>query len=237
MKNDPKTQTPVIAKRDARCFTDLLRQCVQLAAENVGHVFAWVCPRADDERVVGTGIRSAFVRRELGKPTGQAANRRRQVTNATAGDVLLIQVVLLEQGEPLRFGVGLGECEHGRLARRDRLDLGVGKFLAADIFCPSGGVVAGHDLRNEPGLGLQGLPHVSNEPIFDARNTALTHASQATVSSWPPSRNTRMPIWPIRITWPNRLACVSQEVCRQKRRTKLAASSGSTARQTMPYLA
>jgi hypothetical protein len=27
-----------------------------------------------------------------------------------------------------------------------------------------------------------------------------------------------MPIWLIRITWPNRLACVSQEVCRKKRR-------------------
>ena len=88
---------------------------------------------------------------------------RRQIADATAGDVLLIQVVLLEQGEPLQFGVGLGECQHRRVSRRDRLDLGVGEFLAADVLGTTGGVVAGHDLRDEPGLGLQRLPHISIE--------------------------------------------------------------------------
>ena len=101
--------------------------------------------------------------RELGKPIGQAGDGRRQIADATAGDVLLIEVVLLEQGEPLQFGVGLGERQHRRVARRDRLDLGVGEFLAADVLGTAGGVVAGHDLRDEPGLGLQCLPHIGVE--------------------------------------------------------------------------
>ena len=75
-------------------------------------------------------------------------------------------MVFLEQGEPLQFGVGLGEREHGRVARRDRLDLGIGEFLAADVLGPAGGVVAGHDLRDEPGLGFQCLPHISVERSF-----------------------------------------------------------------------
>ena len=82
----------------------------------------------------------------LDKSLGQAGDGCRQIADATAGDVLLIQVVLLEQGEPLQFGVGLGERQHGRVARRDRLDLGVGEFLAADVLGTAGGVVAGHDL-------------------------------------------------------------------------------------------
>jgi hypothetical protein len=46
-----------------------------------------------------------------------------------------------------------------------------------------------------------------------------------------------MPEWLIRITLPSRLAFVLAAECRKTRRTKLAASSGSTASQTTQYLA
>ena len=82
----------------------------------------------------------------LDKPLGQAGDGPRQVAHAAAGDVLLVEVVLLQEGEPLQLGVGLGEGQHGRVARGNRLDLGVGEFLAADVLGAAGGVVAGHDL-------------------------------------------------------------------------------------------
>jgi len=66
-------------------------------------------------------------------------------------------VVFLQQGEALQLGIGLGKRQHGRIAGRDGLDLGVGKFLAADVLGASQGVLAGDDLRNEPSLGFKGL--------------------------------------------------------------------------------
>ena len=39
---------------------------------------------------------------------------------------------LLRKIQPLQLGIGLGEREHGRLTRRNRLDLSVREFLAAD---------------------------------------------------------------------------------------------------------
>ena len=72
-------------------------------------------------------------------------------------------MVLLQEVEALQFGVGLGQRQHGRVAGGNRLDLGVGEFLAADVLGAAGGVVAGHDLADKPGLGLQGLPHISVE--------------------------------------------------------------------------
>jgi hypothetical protein len=66
-------------------------------------------------------------------------------------------MVLFEQVEPLQLGIGLGERQHRRIARCNRLDLGIGEFLAADVLGAAGGVVAGDDLADKPGLGLQGL--------------------------------------------------------------------------------
>jgi hypothetical protein len=59
---------------------------------------------------------------------------------------LLVEVVLFQEVEALQLGVGLGQCEDGWIARGNRLDLGIGEFLAADVFRPAGGVVAGDDL-------------------------------------------------------------------------------------------
>ena len=66
----------------------------------------------------------------------------------------------------MQFGVGLGQGQDRRVAGRNRLDLGVGEFLAADVLGAAGGVVAGDDLADEPGLGLQRLPHVGVERSF-----------------------------------------------------------------------
>ena len=82
--------------------------------------------------------------------------------------VLLVHVILLEQCEPLQFGIRFGEREHGGIARRDSLHLGVGKFLRADVIGAAGGVLAGDDLGNKPRRGFQGLPHIGVErPLGD----------------------------------------------------------------------
>ena len=72
-------------------------------------------------------------------------------------------MVLLEDGQPLQFSVGFGEREHRRVARGDGFHLGIGQFLPADVLGPAGGVIPCHDLRNKPGLGFEGLPHISVE--------------------------------------------------------------------------
>jgi hypothetical protein len=56
-----------------------------------------------------------------------------QLAQVRPGEVLLVGVVLLQDGEPLQLGVGLGQGQHGRVARGDRLDLGVAQFLPADV--------------------------------------------------------------------------------------------------------
>ena len=66
----------------------------------------------------------------------------------------------------LDLGVGLGQRQHGRVARGDGLDLGVGELLAADVLGAADGGFAGHHLGDEPGLGLQGLPHIGVERSF-----------------------------------------------------------------------
>ena len=71
----------------------------------------------------------------------------------------------------MQFRIGFGKRQYGWVARCNRLDLGIGKFLAADVFGTAGGVVAGYHLADEPGLGFQRLPHVSVERSF--RNVAI----------------------------------------------------------------
>ena len=62
--------------------------------------------------------RGGLVSRELGQTLGQTGDGPWQITHAAAGDVLFVEVVLLEEAQPLQLGVGLGEGEHGRVARR-----------------------------------------------------------------------------------------------------------------------
>ncbi len=79
--------------------------------------------------------------------------------------MLFIRAVFLQECESPQFGVGFGKPQHRGVARRDCLDLGVGQLLAADIPGAAGGVVAGDDLADETGLGIQGRHlEASNEP-------------------------------------------------------------------------
>ena len=73
---------------------------------------------------------------EVGCPPGELGNRFGQLAAVAAGEVLLVGVVLLEDRQPLQFGVGFGERQHGRVARRDGFDFGIGEFLAADVLGP-----------------------------------------------------------------------------------------------------
>ena len=94
----------------------MLQQAVEFAPENVGDVFAWVSPPADRDWFVNVSFRGGLVGRELGQSLGQAGDGARQITHAPTGDVLLVEVVLLEQVQALKFGVGLGEGQDRRVA-------------------------------------------------------------------------------------------------------------------------
>ena len=65
MKHHSKTQAPVSAKRDAACLADDLGQAIELAAENLGYVFAWVRPATDGDGVGGVSFRGGLVRCEF----------------------------------------------------------------------------------------------------------------------------------------------------------------------------
>ncbi len=98
MEYEAKFQSPLVAERNTGRLTDVLGQGVQLAAENLGYVFAWVRPPADGDGIAGMTGGRGVVRREVGQTLGQIGNGSWQVTHAPAGDVLLIQVVLLQRG-------------------------------------------------------------------------------------------------------------------------------------------
>jgi hypothetical protein len=73
VKHDAKTQAPEVAERDACCLADVLRQSAQLAAENVGYVFAGVGAAADGDGIGVVTFCGGLVRGELGQPLGQVA--------------------------------------------------------------------------------------------------------------------------------------------------------------------
>ena len=56
-----------------------------------------------------------------------------KLAQASPGEILLVRVVLLQDREPLQFGIRLGERQDRGIARRDRLHFGIGEFLAADV--------------------------------------------------------------------------------------------------------
>jgi hypothetical protein len=66
-------------------------------------------------------------------------------------------MVLFQEVKPLQLGVGLGQRQDGRVAGGNRLDFGIGEFLAADVLSATGSVVAGDDLADKAGLGFEGL--------------------------------------------------------------------------------
>jgi hypothetical protein len=47
-------------------------------------------------------------------------------------------VVLFQEVEALQLGIGLGQRQYRRVARRNRLDFGVRKFLATNVLGPPG---------------------------------------------------------------------------------------------------
>ena len=87
-------------------------------------------------------------------------------------------MAFLEQGEPLQFGIGLGEREHGRIAAGDRFNLRVRKFLAAmssDLLAalspvmtwPSSLNPLGRTDRNRFSSSRRSLPH--SQPQSDPK--------------------------------------------------------------------
>ena len=68
--------------------------------------------------------------------------------------------------EPADFGVDPDLFHDRRVARGDRLDLGVGERPAIEVLGGAHRDAAGHHLLDEAGLRLQGLPHVGVERAF-----------------------------------------------------------------------
>jgi hypothetical protein len=60
---------------------------------------------------------------------------------------VLVEVVLFQEVQALKLSIDLVERQHGWIPGGDRFDLGVGKFLAADILGAAAGIFARHDLR------------------------------------------------------------------------------------------
>ena len=154
MKNQTKAQPAKDAERYAVNLADDLRQRIEVAGKDARCILARARAVADGDRVAGMSGNRGLVRREVLQALGQIGNGPRQIPDTAAGDVLFIQVVLLQEGEPLQLGVGFGKREHSRVARSNRLHLGIGEFLGADVFGTAGGVFARHDLGDKPGLGL-----------------------------------------------------------------------------------
>lgn len=57
-----------------------------------------------------------FIGFQFGQPFIQAGDLSGKVTHAAAGDILLIKMVSLEQGEPLESSIGRGKRQRRRVA-------------------------------------------------------------------------------------------------------------------------
>jgi hypothetical protein len=77
-----------------------------------------------------------------------------QALHLPADVVLLVDVGGAELVELADFGIDLDLFHHGRIARGDGLDLGVGERAAFEVFRLAHGDAAVHDLIDEAGFRL-----------------------------------------------------------------------------------
>src|SRR6202012_2830105 len=89
-----------------------------------------------------------------------------QFSEVAAGNILFVGVIAFQDGEPLQFGLGLGQRKDGGITGRDRLHLGIGKLLATDVIGAGNAACAVYHLGDETCLGLQSLPHVRVKALF-----------------------------------------------------------------------
>jgi hypothetical protein len=122
-----------------------------------------VGPRANRDRSGGVRLGGGAILRERGQATLQPGDVPRQDPQLAPSQVLLVRMVLLEDMQPVQHGVRLGQRQDSGMARGDGFHLGVGELLGADVLRLPHRTVAGEDLRDKPGLGLQGLPEVGVE--------------------------------------------------------------------------
>ena len=147
VQHQAEGQAAIAAEGEALGFADRLGQGVEPVAE--GRPALRRRGTAGSPMVIGSrawAVGGRQVGREVGQALGQPGDGLGQLAQGPAGEILLVGVVLLQDRQPLQFGVGLGQRQHRRVARGDGLHLGVGQLLAADILGPAGGVVAGHHL-------------------------------------------------------------------------------------------
>ena len=144
-------------------FHHRLGQGLEPFAQPFQRLFPGAGSAADGDRVGRMGLLGRPVLRQGGATPLQPGDFLGQFLQALAGGVLLVGVVLLQDGQALDLGVRLGQRQHGGVAGGDGLDLGVGELLAADVLGLADGEVAGHHLGDEPGFGLQRLPHIGVE--------------------------------------------------------------------------
>ena len=158
-----RSEAAIHAQRDTARFANQLRQRVETTAKDVdctSRETVWPSIVTESSAwasaVVMSVVKSAIRLESWAMVSGSSRSLRRARNCSSAW-------FFFRMDEPLQLGVGFGEGEHGRVARGDRFDLGIGEFLAADVLGTAKGIVAGHHLGDEAGFGFQGLPHIGVE--------------------------------------------------------------------------
>ena len=108
---------------------------------------------------------------DVGGELGQAGDVLLVAGDGVAQRVLVAQVGAFGAGEAGEGGVGFGFVHEQRVAGGQGLDLAERQRDVADVADLAGVQAAVHDLADERGLALQGLPHVPVE-------AALGHVPQ-----------------------------------------------------------
>ena len=132
-------EAPVGAERRRhRLAARLTEVMLQADIQGLGSLFAVRIGASGD---LGSGCMvarcSRVVRFKAADSTFEPGQVLRQGAHLQAGPVLLVGMGAFQEGELLQFGVGLGEGQHGGIAGGDRLDLGVGQLLPADVLGPA----------------------------------------------------------------------------------------------------
>src|SRR5271169_795793 len=109
MQHQPECQAAVRTERDLCRLADVAGKAIKVAGQDGRSVVTRVALVADGNSAVGMEDGGGFVRSEGFQPLREAGYHAGEIAHALSRDVLLIEVVLLEQSQPLELGVGLGK--------------------------------------------------------------------------------------------------------------------------------
>ena len=97
-------QAAIRAQTEAVGLHNSRGQGLQARAKQVERVLPGACPGADGERVGGMRFRRGDVAPEVGQAALQPAEGLRQFAEGAPGQILLVGMMLFQDGEALEFG-------------------------------------------------------------------------------------------------------------------------------------